>query len=205
MRGIIRHLCFVLLCGLALAAPAANPRTILVMGDSLSAAYGLKTAEGWVSLLEKKLQAEKYPVRVINASISGETSGGALQRLETLLQQHRPQVLVIELGANDGLRGYPIKSLRDNLEQIVRLGKKYQAKILLIGTEIPVNYGPRYTRQYKQVFTELAQAQELALLPSLLGNIPLHTELMQADGLHPLATAQPMILDRVWPVLLPLL
>lgn len=176
-----------------------------MLGDSLSAAYGIKTEQGWVRLLERRLAAEQRPHTIINASIGGETSGGGLARLEPLLARHRPAVLVIELGANDGLRGLPLKLMQANLEAMIQLGKQYRAHILLVGVQIPLNYGPRYTTLFQQSFTDIATRHHIALLPSLLGDIPLQPALMQADGLHPTAAAQPLILERIWPALKPLL
>lgn len=184
---------------------SAQTQALLVLGDSLSAAYGLKIEQGWVALLEKQLAAEQLPYKVVNASISGETTGGGLARLDALLRQHHPSILVIALGANDGLRGQPVPLMKTNINTMIALGKKYRARVLLIGVQIPLNYGPRYTRLFNQCFTDLANDHHLPFLPSLLGDIPLNMQLMQADGLHPAAEAQPLILDRVWPVLKPLL
>lgn len=206
---MIRHLCWRLLCGFALAIPAfpasAQTQTLLVLGDSLSAAYGIKLEQGWVALLEKQLAAEQLPYQVVNASISGETSGGGSARLDALLKQHHPSILVIALGANDGLRGQPVPLMKTHIDTMIALGKKYRAQVLLIGVQIPFNYGSRYTRLFNQCFVDLANDHHLPLLPSLLGDIPLNSQLMQADGLHPNADAQPLILARVWPMLKPLL
>lgn len=176
-----------------------------MLGDSLSAAYGIKVEQGWVTLLEKRLAAEQFPYRVVNASISGETTGGGLARLDTLLQQHHPAILVIALGANDGLRGLPIKLMKSNLVTMLQRSQQHHVQPLLLGVQIPLNYGPRYTGLFNQCFVDVADARHVPLLPSLLGDIPLDLQLMQADGLHPTAEAQPLILDRVWPVLQPLL
>lgn len=176
-----------------------------MLGDSLSAAHGIKIEQGWVALLEKKLATEQLPYQVVNASISGETTGGGLARLDALLKQHHPSLLVIALGANDGLRGQPVQLMKSNIDTMVALGKQYDAKILLIGVQIPLNYGPRYTHLFNQCFVDTASEHNLPLLPSLLGDIPLNMQLMQADGLHPNADAQPLILARVWPALKPLL
>lgn len=183
----------------------AQSPTVLVLGDSLSAAYGIKTEQGWVSLLEKRLLVAQFPHQIVNASISGETTGGGLARLDNLLQQHHPAILVIALGANDGLRGLPVKLMKSNLDAMIVLGQQYKAQPLLLGVQIPLNYGPRYTTLFNQSFITLADTHHVPLLPSLLGDIPLNRQLMQADGLHPTAAAQPLILDRVWPVLQPLL
>lgn len=206
---MIRHLCWQLLCGFALSiatfSTSAETRTLLVLGDSLSAAYGIKIEQGWVALLEQQLLKEQLPYQVANASISGETTGGGLARLEALLKQHHPAVLVIALGANDGLRGQPVPLMKNHLDNMILLGKKNQTQVLLIGVQIPLNYGPRYTHLFNQSFLDLANHHQIPLLPSLLGDIPLNMQLMQADRLHPAAEAQPLILNRVWPVLKPLL
>jgi len=206
---MIRHLCWRLLCGFALSLPvfpvSAQTQTLLVLGDSLSAAYGIKIEEGWVSLLEKRLMVEQLSYQTVNASISGETTGGGLARLDGLLKQHSPSILVIALGANDGLRGQPVQLMKDNISHMIALGKGHHAQILLIGVQIPLNYGPRYTRLFNQSFIDLANDHHLPFLPSLLGDIPLNMQLMQTDRLHPNAEAQPLILDRVWPALKPLL
>ena len=196
-----------MLCGFALALTStsgwagSSSRSILILGDSLSAAYGIKVEQGWVALMEHQIKAQGFSYRIINASISGETTGGGLARLEALLKQHQPELLIIELGANDGLRGFPVKLMKSNLDAMIMMGQKYQTRTLLIGVQIPLNYGPRYTRAFENVFVELSQQHQLPLLPSLMGDIPLNAALMQADGLHPHADAQPLIRDRVWPVL----
>lgn len=209
MTLIIRHLVFILFSGFALSLQAettlANHRSLLVLGDSLSAAYGITPETGWVHLLQEKLQSDEYHYQVVNASISGETSGGGLSSLENLLQTHQPEILLIALGANDGLRGFPIKILKQNLQAMIDLGTHYQCKILLVGIQIPLNYGPRYTNLFEQAYIDIAQANNLHLLPSLLGDIPLKREYMQADGLHPTEQAQPLILSHLWPSLQPLL
>jgi acyl-CoA thioesterase I len=186
-------------------AAAASDRTVLVLGDSLSAGYGLKPAEGWVALLEKRLQGQAYGYRVVNASISGETSGGGLQRLPRTLELHKPEVVIVELGANDGLRGLPVAQTRDNLTKIVSTAQQSGARVLLVGMRIPPNYGPRYTNDFMNMFREIAAATRVALVPFLLQSVALKPALMQADGLHPTAQAQPALLDTVWPVLTPLL
>jgi acyl-CoA thioesterase-1 len=180
-------------------------QTLLILGDSLSAAYGLPITQSWASLLQQRLHQANCPYQVINASISGETSGGGLARLEALLQAYKPELLLLELGANDGLRGFPVSQLKQNLEAMIEQGKRYKARILLIGIQIPPNYGLRYTHLFEQTFTDLAQKYRLPLLPSLLGEIPLEASLMQDDGLHPNSQAQPLILGRIWPVIEPLL
>jgi acyl-CoA thioesterase-1 len=207
-RTIIRYLFCLWLCGIALshavrALSAEN--LVLVLGDSLSAAHNMETDRGWVHLLQQKIAGEKLPYRVVNASISGETTGGGLARLPELLDQHHPRFLLLELGANDGLRGYPIKVMKKNLSSIIRSSQQHGVKVIVIGVQIPINYGPRYTRLFEASFRELSEQYSTELIPSLLGNIPLDDSLMQEDRLHPNARAQPLILQNVWPTLQPLL
>jgi acyl-CoA thioesterase-1 len=184
---------------------AAPDRTVLVLGDSLSAGYGIRSAQGWVSLLEQRLQTQGYGYKVVNASVSGETSGGGLQRLPRALELHRPAVVIVELGANDGLRGLNNSLTRDNLTKIVAEAKKSGAQVVLVGMRLPPNYGPRYTNDFMTMYREIAAASKVALVPFLLESVALKPELMQEDGLHPTAAAQPALLETVWPVLKPLL
>ena len=187
----------------ARAAGAASP-TIVVLGDSLSAAYGIRVEQGWVSLLQARLQARGYGHRVVNASSSGETTGGALARLPRLLATHRPAIVIVELGANDGLRGLPIADIRANLESIIGVSRQSGAEVLLVGMHVPPNYGPAYTRQFHALFGELADRHRLAQVPFLLEDVALDDRLMQDDGLHPTAAAQPLLLAELWPHLEPL-
>ncbi|WP_368564040.1 arylesterase [Pseudoxanthomonas sp. UTMC 1351] len=189
----------------ALAAPAKSPRTILVMGDSLSAAYGLSSAQGWVALTADRLTKTKPGWRVVNASVSGETTAGGASRVTGELQRHRPAVVVIELGANDGLRGLQLQQTRANLEKMIQAAQKANAKVLLIGMRIPPNYGPDYTRGFENNYTALATQYKVPLLPFLLEPIALDRNAFQADNLHPVATAQPKLRDHVWKALEPLL
>jgi acyl-CoA thioesterase-1 len=184
---------------------AAQNNTILVLGDSLSAAYGLRPEQGWVALLQKRLESQGYGYSVTNASVSGETTSGGLQRLPRALSVHKPSIVVLELGANDGLRGLPVSTTRQNLTRIIELAKQAGAQVLLVGIRIPPNYGPRYTEQFYDSFGELAKTHNLPLVHFLLEKMALNAQLMQADGLHPAAPAQPMILDTVWPHLKPML
>jgi acyl-CoA thioesterase-1 len=186
-------------------AAGASDRTVLVLGDSLSAGYGLKPAQGWVALLEKRLQAQGYEYRVVNASVSGETSGGGLQRLPRTLETHKPAVVIIELGANDGLRGLPVALTRDNLTKSVETVRHSGARVLLVGMRLPPNYGPRYTNDFMSMYRQIATASRVALVPFLLQSVALKPALMQADGLHPTAQAQAALLETVWPQLAPLL
>ena len=186
-------------------AAGATERTILVLGDSLSAGYGLKPAQGWVALLEQRLRDQGYGYRVVNASVSGETSGGGLQRLPRALELHQPAVVVVELGANDGLRGLNVPLTTDNLTKIVAETKKKGAQVLLVGMRLPPNYGPRYTNDFMRMYRDISTVSKVPLVPFLLQSVALKPELMQADGLHPTAPAQPALLDTVWPQLKPLL
>lgn len=188
-------------------AALARPASIMVLGDSLSAAYGIAVEQGWVYLLEQQLskQFKHAEFTVINASISGETTGGALLRLPSLLEKHQPDIVIIELGGNDGLRGFPIRTLRDNLDQLITLSKAAKAKVVLAGMRIPPNYGTRYAELFAASFELAARKHQALLIPFLLTDVAVHAELMQHDGIHPTAEAQPRILDNVLPVLTPLL
>lgn len=180
--------------------------TVLVLGDSLSAAHNIPAGQGWVSLLEQRLRRElRDPPAVVNASISGETSAGALARLPDLLRKHRPTVVVIALGGNDALRGLPPAQLRGNLERMATLSRQAGARVLLLGIDVPPNYGPAYSERLRRTYAEVAQAQGAALVPFMLEGVALEPGMMQADGLHPTAAAQPRVLDNVWPALRPLL
>ena len=191
---------------LATANPvAAKPAQILVVGDSLSAGYGLSAGEGWVDLLTKKLAREKIAAQVINASISGETTTGGLSRLPAALKLHKPSMVIIELGANDGLQGLPLTQTRKNLLQMIQLSKAGKAKVLLIGIQIPPNYGKTYTQGFAANYTELAKQEKTALLPFLLAPIATDRKYFQADQKHPTAAGQIKVRDHVWPVLKPLL
>jgi acyl-CoA thioesterase-1 len=190
-------------------ACAKGPDTraaVLVVGDSLSAAHNIPAASGWVTLLQQRVKQQiTPPPAIINASISGETTAGALTRLPGLLEKHRPSVVVIELGGNDALRGLTPAQLRGNLEKMIVASQKAGAKVLLLGIDVPPNYGPAYRQRLRQTYAELARQYEVPLLPFLLEGVALKPNLMQADGLHPTAAAQPQVLDNVWPLLKPLL
>lgn len=179
--------------------------TLLVYGDSLSAAYGIPKDQGWVDLLQKKLRAHGYPHQVINASISGETTSGGLTRIAHTLRQHRPELVVLELGANDGLRGLPVADMQRNLAAMIEAAHAQHASVLLVGMRIPPNYGPRYTEAFADSYRQLARRFRLPLVPFLLEGVADRPELMQEDNLHPTAAAQPKILENVWPSLLQLL
>ncbi len=184
----------------AKAAVAAG--TVLVVGDSISAAYGIQTEQGWVRLLQERLGPR---ARVVNASISGDTTGGGLARLERTLAVHRPDIVIIELGGNDGLRGYPVERIRANLQAMTEAVLAFGATPVLAGMHIPPNYGPRYTEAFHQAFADVAAATGAALVPFLLEGVATDAALMQRDGIHPNANAQQRLLDNVWPVLDPLL
>jgi len=191
------------LCCLPGSFAAANARTVLVLGDSISAAYGIGREEGWVALLEARL-AERAPGwRVVNASVSGETTGGGRARLPAALSEHNPDLVLIELGGNDGLRGYPLDQIRANLDHMVRAAAG--RRVLVLGMQIPPNYGPRYAQGFARLFEAVADAHEVVYVPFLLERVALAPELMQDDGIHPTAAAQPTMLDAVWPYLEPLL
>ncbi len=210
-RVLAAMLLGLLLPALAVAGPAAKPKPaatgpVLVVGDSLSAAHNIPVAAGWVNLLDLRLKRDmKAPPVVVNASISGETSAGALTRLPALLAKHRPSVVVIELGGNDALRGLAPAQLRGNLARMIELSQAAGAKVLLVGIDVPPNYGPAYRARLKATYAELAGTYHTALLPFLLEGVALQPGMLQADGLHPVAAAQSKLLDNVWPVLKPLL
>jgi acyl-CoA thioesterase-1 len=194
----------------AWSAPAAasgpsQPASILVMGDSISAAYGIQRDQGWVNLLATALEQAEYPYRVVNASISGETTSGGLARLPQALATHDPAVVVIELGGNDGLRGYPTATIRDNLKHMVELVRSQGRHVLLVGMQIPPNYGPRYTSAFFGLYQEIAGETQVSLVPFFLERVALEPGLMQDDGIHPTADAQPLLLETLWDYLEPLL
>ncbi|WP_110709747.1 arylesterase [Salinicola sp. CR57] len=186
---------------LSLTPGAARADTILVMGDSLSAAYGIDPQAGWVTLLEKRLGSEH---EVVNASISGETTSGGSARLPEVLGQYHPDIVLLELGGNDGLRGLSPQQMQVNLAKMIERSQKENAKVLLLGIEVPPNYGPAYTDAFRDVFTQLARDYQVPLLPFLLEGVDLDT-MLQDDGIHPTAEAQPIILDNVWSKLEPML
>ena len=176
-----------------------------MFGDSLSAAHGLATSQGWVSLLGERIARDRLDWRVVNASITGETTAGGLRRLPEDLKRHRPSLVIIALGANDGLRGQPVAAMRANLEEMIRLARAARAEPVLVGLMIPPNYGIDYAREFRELYPQLARKSRVALVPFLLDGIAERRELFQTDQLHPTAVAQPLILDNVWPTLEPLL
>lgn len=198
-----------LVCAAPFAQPsrAANETTpvILVFGDSLSAGYGLRRGEGWTDLLGERLRKEGYGFRVVNASVSGETTAGGVARLPRALQLHQPAIVVLELGANDGLRALALGEMRANLDRMIRMAQGAKGKVLLVGIHMPPNYGPRYTAGFDKIYQELAARHRVALVPFLLDGVAENPRLMQADGLHPNASGQPSLLQNVWPALQPLL
>ena len=183
----------------ASASAYSAPKTVLVLGDSLSAEYGLARGAGWVALLEQKLKAEKIDARIVNASISGETTSGGRARLPALLNQHKPQIVVIELGANDGLRGLPVAAAEANLRQMATLSQKQDAKVMLIGMRMPPNYGRAYTERFFNMYQNLAKEVKAPLVPFMLDGVADKPALFQADRLHPTAQAHPIILNNIWP------
>ncbi|MDD2932521.1 MAG: arylesterase [Methylotenera sp.] len=200
LKTALLSLCILGLVAWAPAANAENPK-ILIVGDSLSAAYGIPQQQGWAALLQKKLQLKNYRYDVVNASMSGETTSGGASRINTALQKTKPTIVILELGANDGLRGLPINEMITNLSNIIRQSKQSGAKVLLIGMQIPPNYGPKYAEAFSQSYQRLSQEHKIPLVPFMLKNIAVQPDLIQQDGLHPNALAQPMILENIWPQL----
>ena len=185
----------------AMPAPATAARTILVFGDSLSAGYGLPRDKSWVNLLAERLKQQRIDYTVANASLSGETTLGGLRRIHTALAQHKPDIVLIALGANDGLRGQSIDSMRKNLEGIVTACRKANSRVVLIGMRVPPNYGSAYVNKFHAVYGDIARHYQLPLVPFLLDGFAQNRDWFQADGLHPAARAQPLILDTVWKTL----
>ncbi|EAR09520.1 acyl-CoA thioesterase I [Reinekea blandensis MED297] len=177
-----------------LSVSFTSAETILVHGDSLSAGYGIEVSDGWVALMDDALGTQ---TQVVNSSISGETSRGGLDRLPGLLEAHQPDILILELGANDGLRGYPLTQLRDNLEQMIQMAQNQGARVVLLGMRLPPNLGRRYIEPFMNIYSDLASTYNLPFLPFMLEGVAENRELMQADGLHPTAAAQPILLDNI--------
>jgi acyl-CoA thioesterase-1 len=202
-RSLLRLLVAATLALFASAVGAGNARTVLVLGDSIGAGYGVAAGAGWVDLLARELVARE--AAVVNASIPGETTEGGKFRLPALLEEHRPGVVLVELGGNDGLRGFPLEVTRANLAQIITTAQAAGARVVLAGMRIPPNYGPRYTEGFHALFGELAREHGTALVPFLLAGIAGDAAMMQEDGIHPTADAQPRLLEQVLPVLEPLL
>jgi acyl-CoA thioesterase I len=194
-----------LVCALVLPVTLAHAATILVYGDSLSAAYGLSREQGWVHLLEQRLRAEKLDYKVVNASISGETTVGGRNRIQAALKEHRPAIVILELGANDGLRGSDLATVGTNLEAIIDASRAGGAQVLLVGIRLPPNYGTAYTEKFQQAYRDVAKKKKVRLVPYFFEGIGEQQEYFQADGIHPTAQAQPRLLDTVWQELRPLL
>ena len=189
-------------------ARAKTEATLLVVGDSLSAEYGLKRGTGWVALLDKRLRDEAKAITVVNASISGDTTSGGLSRLPALLAQHKPQIVLIELGGNDALRGLPLKTSQDNLEAMVKAAQSQGAKVLLLGMQVPPNYGPQYAAEFSAMYAEVAKRHKVGLVPFFLKGVAdadNADSLFQSDRIHPVEAAHPIMLGNVWPALRKLL
>ncbi len=184
---------------------AERSPSLLVLGDSLSVAYGFALEQGWVKRLRTRLDDAGYSFDVVNASISGETTRGALARLADLLEQHKPAIVILELGGNDGLRGLPLAAMRSNFKRLIEQSQLAGAQVLLLGMRLPPNYGKAYTEKFHAVYTELAEEHEVALVPFFLAGVARQAELMQPDGIHPTAAAQQQLLANVWPILQPML
>jgi acyl-CoA thioesterase I len=199
LAGLKKWMVGALLTLAASASAYSAPKTVLVLGDSLSAEYGLARGSGWVALLEHKLKAERIDAQVVNASISGETTSGGRARLPALLQQYHPAVVVIELGANDGLRGLPVAAAEENLRSMVALAQQNHAKVLLVGMRMPPNYGRAYTERFYGMYKELSTQTKSPLVPFMLDGVADKPALFQQDRLHPLAQAHPTILANIWP------
>ena len=205
MLVILKKLVVVAAVSLAASASAYSaPKTVLVVGDSLSAEYGITRGAGWVALLEQKLKTEKIPASIVNASISGETTIGGRTRLPALLEQHKPSIVIIELGANDGLRGLPVASAEGNLRAMVNMAQQKKAKVMLVGMRMPPNYGRAYTESFFNMFKKLSSETRSPLVPFMLEGVADKPTLFQQDRLHPTAAAHPIILNNIWPQFAPL-
>jgi acyl-CoA thioesterase-1 len=208
-----RRRCLARLLGAALlalangtgAAAAATAPVVLVVGDSISAGYGLPAGAGWATLLQRRLVAERYPHAVVNASISGDTTAGGLARLPDLLARHHPAVTIIELGGNDGLRGTRVDAMRQNLDAMTQLAQQAGSRVVIVGMRMPPNYGPAYVQRFDATIGEVARSRKAALVPFIFEGFGDNEALFQADRIHPVAAAQPQLLDTIWPVLKPLL
>lgn len=195
---VILFLCFITL-------PALAKNTILIVGDSISAGLGVDMRLNWAALLQKRLKENNYDYQVVNASITGDTTSNGLARLPAVLRQYQPQVTVIELGGNDGLRGLQIPQIKNNLQRMIFLAQQSGSKVLILGLRLPPNYGMQYDQQFKQIFLDFAKRHDINVVPLFLNRIDDHPELMQPDGIHPVADAQVLLLDNVWPELKKLL
>ena len=194
---------FCLITAFTVRAEPSNPSQILVIGDSLSAEYGLERGSGWVNLIQQRIEQKGLAYRVSNASISGDTTSGGLSRFPAALERHQPAIVIIELGSNDALRGLSLDMTRSNLEKMIELAKTRKAKVVLVGMQIPPNYGRHYTEAFKSLFADIARTQNVGLVPFLLEGIATDRELFQADGIHPNEKAQPRLAENVWQALAP--
>jgi len=204
MPTLSRLFIYIILAVPCFPAQASQP-SILVIGDSLSAGYGMDIAQSWPMLLQERLDQQQLDYRVINASVSGDTTRTALNRLSQALNQHQPAVVIISLGGNDGLRGIPLSEMQNSLRKMVQLSQQHQASVLLAGVRLPPNYGKVYIERFSKIYEALASETNSPLVQHLLAEVAEHPELMQEDGLHPTAKGQPQILDNIWPKLVPLL
>ncbi len=186
---------------LATATQAASPPTVLVFGDSLSAGYGVDVDQTWVALLQSRLTAQGYEHRVINASISGETTQGGMTRIDAALDNFSPDLVILELGGNDGLRGFPPEIIKENIRSIIAASRDRGAAAVILGIRIPTNYGSRYTQAFEGIYSELATELDVPWIEFFMEGVALNEELMQEDGIHPNAEAQPMLLDNAWPII----
>lgn len=198
---LMLRLALLLCSSLVVLSGYALERSILIIGDSISAGYGMQQEQGWVYLLKQRLSEKNIQYKVINLSINGETTAGGLLRLPQAVQRHQPKIVIIELGGNDGLRGYPIDKIRQNLHQMVSISKDTGADVLLVGMMLPPNYGRRYSDSFQRTFTEVAEELKVALLPFLLEGVATHEDLMQRDGIHPNPSAQKLLLNNIWPII----
>lgn len=207
LKNVTAILLLILICisGAGHSAPKPDIKTVLVLGDSLSAEYGIARQSGWVALLQQRIEEKKLKVQVINSSISGDTTSGGLNRIGALLEKHHPTTVVIELGANDGLRGLPVASAEKNVLAIISKIQATKANVLLIGMQIPPNYGSEYTKQFSAMYKNIAKQKKVTLVPFLLDGVADKPEMFQADRLHLVAAAHPHILNNIWPYLLPLI
>lgn len=195
----MRYFLWVLLC--VITVPVFAQNTILVIGDSLSAAYGMETEQGWVALLQQRLAVKKYPYRIVNASISNDTTSNGLARLPNALASYHPIVTILELGGNDGLRGLPLLVIQDNLQHMIMRIIAAKSKVLVLGVRLPPNYGPEYTQGFQQIFMKLSKGNQIHVVPLFLKRVDDNPKLLQADGIHPTAQAQPQLLENIWPML----
>jgi acyl-CoA thioesterase-1 len=205
MRASFNFKVVLFLAALLFAPVALAEQVILVFGDSLAAGYGIPAGRSWVNLLEERISGARLPYRVVNASISGETTLGGRNRIEKALVEHRPRIVIVELGANDGLRGHPLPTIRDNLTAIIEASLRNHARVLLVGMQLPPNYGTTYTEKFRELYADLARRHKVSLVPFLLEGFADDRDLFQPDGIHPNVEAQPRVLANVWPALQPLL